>query len=82
MNLSYYSDTDSLYIDLLDIPSVDSREVAPGVVFDFDADGHLVGIDIQNASQTVNLTRIEADAAPLYHREGSRIRLKFLDLLP
>jgi len=61
----YYPETDSLYIDLSEKTSVDSREVAPGVVLDFDAEGHLVGIDIDHASQVVNLSRLEAEALPI-----------------
>jgi uncharacterized protein YuzE len=48
--LLYYADTDSLYIDLADRPSTDSREVTPGVVLDFDAAGALRGsISIRRA---------------------------------
>jgi len=61
----YYPETDSLYIDLSEKTSVDSREVAPGVVLDFDAEGHLVGIDIDNASKIVNLSRLEAKELPI-----------------
>jgi uncharacterized protein YuzE len=60
----YYPKTDSLYIDLAEKTSVDSQEVAPGVVLDFDAEGHLVGIDIDHASRVVNLSRLEAEALP------------------
>ncbi len=65
MKFHYYPDTDSLYIDLSERTSVDSREVTPGVVLDFDQEGHLVGIDIQHASRIVNLTRLEAESLPL-----------------
>lgn len=58
MKLNYYPDTDSLYIDLSDRPSVDSREISEGVVLDYDADGNLVGIDIDNASLKINLKEI------------------------
>ncbi len=51
MKLHYYRETDSLYIDLADRPSAESRQVALGVVLDFDADGVLVGIDIDHASR-------------------------------
>jgi uncharacterized protein YuzE len=61
----YYSQTDSLYIDLAEKASVESREVAPGVVLDFDEEGHLVGIDIDHASHVVNLSRLEAEALPI-----------------
>lgn len=65
MKFHYYPDTDSLYIDLSAKTSVDSQEVAPGVVLDFDADGHLVGIDIDNASQFIDLYSLEAESLPI-----------------
>lgn len=65
MKFYYYPETDSLYIDLSERTSVDSREVVPGVVLDFDAEGNLVGIDIAYASKTVNLSRLEAEALPV-----------------
>lgn len=58
MKLNYFADTDSLYIDLTDEPSVESREVAVGVVLDFGARGNLVGIDIDNATTKVDLVRL------------------------
>jgi len=61
----YYAETDSLYIDLAERPSAESREVAPGVVLDFDAEGRLVGIDIDRASSVVNLSRLEAESLPV-----------------
>jgi uncharacterized protein YuzE len=61
----YYPDTDSLYIDLADRSGVESQEVAPGVILDFDAQGRLVGIDIDHASSVVDLTRLESEALPL-----------------
>jgi uncharacterized protein YuzE len=65
MKFHYFADTDSLYIDLSEKTSVDSQEVAPGVVLDFDADGHLVGIDIDHASKVVDLSRLDAQALPI-----------------
>lgn len=65
MKVYYYPETDSLYIDLAERPGADAREVAPGVVLDFDENGKLVGIDIDRASQVVNLTRLEAERMPM-----------------
>jgi uncharacterized protein YuzE len=58
MKISYYPDTDSLYIDLSEQPSAESREVSEGVVLDYDAQGRLVGIDIDNASKKVELGKL------------------------
>ena len=65
MKFSYYPDTDSLYIGLSNRVSDNSREVAPGVVLDFDVEGRLVGIDVDHASQVVDLSRLEAKALPV-----------------
>lgn len=58
MKLNYYPETDSLYIDLSEKTSVESREISEGVVLDYDADGNLVGIDIDNASTKVALKEL------------------------
>ena len=65
MKFHYYPETDSLYIDLSEKVSANSQEVAPGVVIDFDAEGDLVGIDIDHASKIVNLSRLEAKSLPV-----------------
>jgi uncharacterized protein YuzE len=57
MNLNYHPDTDSLDIDLSDRPSVESREVSEGVVLDYDSSGRLVGIDIDNVANKVELRK-------------------------
>jgi uncharacterized protein YuzE len=64
MKMKYYSDTDSLYIDLNERPSTESLEVAPGIVLDFDEQNHIVGIDIDNASQILNLSELEISSIP------------------
>lgn len=64
MKLHYYPETDSLYIDLNARPSADSREIAEGLVVDFDAEGKVVGIDIQHASQTMDLKTLETESLP------------------
>ena len=65
MKFHYYPETDSLYIDLSEKSSADSREVAPGVVVDFDAKGNIVGIDIDHASKIIDLSRLETNSLPL-----------------
>jgi uncharacterized protein YuzE len=65
MKLHYYPETDSLYINLSERTGVDSDEVAPGVVLDFDEQGQLVGIDIDRASKILDLTSLETVAIPL-----------------
>ena len=64
MKLNYYPDTDSLYIDLSEKPSVESREISEGVILDYDAEGVLVGIDIDNASTKVQLKELSLQKLP------------------
>ncbi len=65
MKLDYYPDTDSLYIDFSSRPSVESQEVSPGVVLDYDAEGTLVGIDIDHASRKLDLRELVTSHIPL-----------------
>jgi len=64
MKLNYHPDTDSLYIDLSEQPSVESVEVSEGVVLDYDVDGNLVGVDIDNASTKVQLNQLVLSRLP------------------
>jgi uncharacterized protein YuzE len=64
MKLNYYPETDSLYIDLSEKSSVESREISEGVQLDYDSDGGLVGIDIDNASFKVQLKELILSKLP------------------
>ena len=55
MKLNYHPKTDSLYIDLSEKQSVETREISEGILLDYDASGNVVGIDIDNASKKVQL---------------------------
>lgn len=65
MKISYDKATDSLYIHLADRASVDSDEVNDGVVLDFDANGALVGIDVQHASERADLNNLSLSKLPI-----------------
>ncbi|RMH86140.1 MAG: DUF2283 domain-containing protein [Calditrichaeota bacterium] len=65
MILEYYSDTDMLYIQLRDDPSTESEEIAPGIVLDFDEKHRIVGIEIEDASKFMDLSKLELKALPI-----------------
>ena len=65
MRINYYPETDSLYIDLSPKTSTESREVSPGVVLDYDSDGNLVGIDVDNASSKLDLKEFVLNKLPI-----------------
>lgn len=64
MKLHYYPDTDSLYIELRAEPGAETREVAEGLNVDLDAQGQVVGFDIDGASTRFDLTTLETVALP------------------
>jgi len=64
MKIKYYPETDSLYIELLAKPSVESYELSEGVIIDYDAEKQVVGIDIDNASHKVELKELVLSKLP------------------
>lgn len=65
MVFEYYPETDMLYIKLSDGVSTDSEEIAPGVVLDFDEHNRVLGVEIEDASKFIDLSRLELRAFPL-----------------
>ena len=65
MKLRYFPETDSLYIELRDAPSAETREVAADLNVDLGADGGVVGFDIDHAAARLDLDAIEAVGLPL-----------------
>jgi len=59
MKLMYFSDTDTLYIDLANRPSVESEVINDNLIIDRDAAGQTVGITIEHYSQTATSKVIE-----------------------
>ena len=71
MKISYYAETDSLYIDLSGKPSVESQEISNGVVLDYDEEGNISGIDIDHASKKLDLKELILNQLPAqYHRSS------------
>ena len=64
MKLHYYAETDSLYIELRAGAGVEVREIADGLNADIDAEGKVVGIDIDHASALLDLSTLETIALP------------------
>ena len=65
MTFRYDRETDMLYIELVRRVSTESEEVAPGIVLDFDENNHVVGIEIEDASKSIDLSRLEVSALPI-----------------
>lgn len=65
MIFQYHRDSDMLYIRLANGVSTESDEVSPGIVLDFDEDNRVIGIEVEDASKHVDLSRLEVTALPL-----------------
>jgi uncharacterized protein YuzE len=47
--IEYHAEDNAAYIDLSQATVLESAEVAPGVIFDYDAKGRIVGIEVLDA---------------------------------
>lgn len=65
MKLHYYPKTNSLYVELRTGPGAETREVSDGLNVDLDAQGGVVGFDIDHASRRLDLSTLETEALPL-----------------
>ncbi|MDO8786632.1 MAG: DUF2283 domain-containing protein [Sulfuritalea sp.] len=59
MKIEYDPEVDALYVRLTDSKIIDSEQVQPGIILDFDACGKVVAVEVLNASKR------ETPAAPL-----------------
>lgn len=55
MKIEYSKSADALYVCFKQAEVAKSKEVEEGVVIDLDADGHLIGIEILDASIRIGL---------------------------
>ena len=61
MKVSYYSDSDSLFIKLRPGPEATGEEVAPGIVFHYTPEGEVTAIEMDSrASKLVDVNTLEA----------------------
>ncbi len=58
MKIEYSKDSDALYIRLREATIADSRDIEEGVTVDLDEKGHIVGIEILDASEKMELSDI------------------------
>ena len=61
MKVSHDPETDMVYIAFEDRPSLESFELCDGIVIDLDADEHVVGIEIEDASRKFDVEQLRAD---------------------
>ncbi len=64
MNIAYFKDMDSLYIELSPENPDHAWEAQPGIVINLSADGRPVGIEIEQASQATLLDILKIGGFP------------------
>jgi uncharacterized protein YuzE len=57
MKIQYSQDIDALYLEVSDRTIVETDEIAPGVIVDYDAENNIAGIEILNASSNSSFER-------------------------
>ncbi len=65
MKFNYDKDTDSLYINFVDIPGVDSFEVSPDYIVDTDSQGNVIGIEVLNVKEKIDFNQIVFNHIPV-----------------
>ena len=68
VKIEYSKQVDALYIHLREVPVAESRDVEEGITLDFDAKGHLVGLEVLDASERMglsNLVNVSIENLPL-----------------
>jgi uncharacterized protein YuzE len=58
MRIEYSKDVDALYIRLREAKITDSMDIEEGVTVDLDEKGHIVGIEILDASERLELSEL------------------------
>lgn len=58
MKIEYSKNVDALYIKLREAKIADSMDIEEGVTVDLDEGGHIVGIEILDASEKLELSDI------------------------
>lgn len=59
MRLKVDTESDALYFRLDESAVIDSEEVQPGIVLDFNKDGKVVGIEMLNISERVSIEQLK-----------------------
>jgi uncharacterized protein YuzE len=65
MIFRYFPETDMLYIEFMSGVSTESEEVSPGIVLDFNEQNQVLGIEIEDASTFIDLSKLEVSALPI-----------------
>jgi uncharacterized protein YuzE len=58
MKIEYSKSVDALYIKRREAKVADTRDIEEGVTIELDANGHIIGIEILDASEKLNIREL------------------------
>ena len=59
MKLSYFDDTDTLYIELKSEDVSETKDLDENTILDLDVDGNIVGITMEHASSRTDVSSLK-----------------------
>lgn len=58
MKMSYFQDTDTLYIEFKEADVVETRDLDENTLLDFDSDGNIISITVEHASNRTDVHQL------------------------
>ena len=58
MKMSYFQDTDTLYIEFKEADVVETKDLDENTLLDFDADGNIISITVEHASNRTDVHQL------------------------
>ena len=59
MQLKIDNESDALYFRLDESKIIESEEVQPGVILDYNAEGQVIGIELLSLSKRIDITKLK-----------------------
>ena len=61
MNIRYYTETDTLYIEFRDVAVAETRDLDENTLLDLDDDGNICAITVEHASTRAGIPRFSCE---------------------
>ena len=64
MRILYFTETDTVHIELSDKPVIDTMDLSETTLVDLDGDGNVVAITIEHAQESANMRTFSFEQIP------------------
>ena len=64
MDIKYFQDSDTLLVNFSDRKIVETRDVNENVLIELDADGKIVSVTVEHASEHINVSNFSYEQLP------------------